>query len=139
VSKLAGILATGRSGAVVVGVGLNVTTTAAELPVASATSLAICGATTTDRSQLLGAVLRRLDEELTQWEAADGDAAACGLADRYRAGCATLGRDVQVSGVDGGVRTGRAVDVDSDGRLILDTAAGRTAISAGDVEHLRAR
>ena len=32
---------------------------------------------------------------------------------------------------------GRAVDVDADGGLVVDTAAGRRTFLAGDVEHLR--
>jgi BirA family biotin operon repressor/biotin-[acetyl-CoA-carboxylase] ligase len=136
--KLAGILATGSGETVVVGVGLNVTTSAAELPVATGTSLALCGARTTDRSVLLAAVLRRLDHELTRWEAGAGDAAASGLAGAYKTVCVTIGRQVRATGVDGVVTSGRAVELDADGRLVLVSATGRVTLSAGDVEHLRA-
>ncbi|WP_418607872.1 hypothetical protein [Georgenia sp. SUBG003] len=37
----------------------------------------------------------------------------------------------------GGQRVGRAVDVDTDGRLLIDTGAGVEAVAAGDVRHIR--
>jgi BirA family biotin operon repressor/biotin-[acetyl-CoA-carboxylase] ligase len=135
--KLAGILAQSTGAAVVIGLGLNVTTTTAELRGTGGTSLALCGATNTDRTALLGAVLHRLDSWLTRWEAAHGDPAASGVEAAYRTASATLGIPVRVTGVDGRTLTGRAVDLDADGRLVVATSDGRRAVSAGDVEHVR--
>ncbi len=73
--KLAGILAQTSGEAVVLGVGLNVSTTAEELPVDTATSLALCGSSELDRTELLVAVLDRLDRRLAQWADVGGDAA----------------------------------------------------------------
>src|SRR5205814_3262539 len=98
----------------------NVTTHSDELPHALATSLAIEGARTTDRDTLLRAILRALT--LT-----DADRSA------YREVCGTLGRDVEVHLPGLTVVTGRAEDVDEQGRLVVDG----TAYSAGDVVHLR--
>src|SRR5262249_35818911 len=53
----------------VIGIGLNVTLRAAELPVPTATSIALEGGSTTDRSVLARAVLRNLDNLLQRWEA----------------------------------------------------------------------
>ena len=94
--KLAGILAQSNEDAVVIGIGLNVATPVAELPVDTATSLALCGATDIDRNQLLIAILSRLDARVAQWVDVGGDAEACGLAAAYRELCATLGQDVAV-------------------------------------------
>ena len=99
--KLAGILAQTSGETVVVGIGLNVTTTRDELPVESGTSLALCGATELDRTALLVEILRRLDARAAQWADVDGDARACGLAEDYRLQCATLGREVSVSTTTG--------------------------------------
>lgn len=52
----------------------------------------------------------------------------------YRARCDTIGRAVVWE--PGGA--GRAVDVDGDGRLVVDGAGGRTRLTAGEVRHLRA-
>jgi BirA family transcriptional regulator, biotin operon repressor / biotin---[acetyl-CoA-carboxylase] ligase len=135
--KLAGILAQTGGGAVVIGIGLNVDTTAEELPVPTATSLARAGGRGLDRTELLTAVLRRLDARVAQWDDADGDAGACGLSAAYRAACSTLGRPVRVALADGTTVTGDAEDVDDAGRLVVRAAGGPHTVAAGDVEHVR--
>jgi BirA family biotin operon repressor/biotin-[acetyl-CoA-carboxylase] ligase len=134
--KLAGILAQTGGETVVIGIGLNVTTTREELPVAWGTSLALCGAGGLDRTALLIEILRRLDSRAAQWADVDGDAQACGLAEAYRRDCATLGREVSVSTTTGPAVRGRAVGIDTDGRLEVERNGRITAIGAGDVEHL---
>ncbi len=143
--KVAGVLAETLPGApdetsgggVVIGIGLNVTLTAAELPVPTATSLELAGASVTDRDVLLRSLLRSLAAEVARWTAAGGDPAASGLGDRVRAVCATLGREVVVD-LPGGRRVpGTGHDLDDDGQLVLATADGPLAVSAGDVVHVR--
>lgn len=135
--KLAGVLAQTSGEAVVIGIGLNVTASPDELPGDGATSLARCGAGTLDRTTLLAAVLSCLDSRAVQWSDVDGDAEASGLAEAYRRACATLNRPVAVTTIDGAALTGTAVDIDSAGRLLVDTPAGVQAVGAGDVQHLR--
>jgi BirA family biotin operon repressor/biotin-[acetyl-CoA-carboxylase] ligase len=135
--KLAGVLAQTSGEAVVIGVGLNVSTTADELPVGTATSLALCGAPNVQRTRLLVAILTALDARLEQWAAFGGDAEACGLADAYRASCSTIGQPVSVAGTDGRVIVGTARAIDLDGRLVVATEAGDEVVGAGDVQHLR--
>ncbi|MEX0836608.1 MAG: biotin--[acetyl-CoA-carboxylase] ligase [Nitriliruptor sp.] len=56
----------------------------------------------------------------------------------YRDACATVGTDVRVTFPDGEVLEGRAVDLDRDGRLVVESpVAGKVAVTAGDVEHVR--
>ena len=131
---LAGILAQSSDTAVVVGIGLNVSTTANELPVDTATSLALLGAAAPDRTALLAGILDRFGHWYERWRA-DGERA--GLASAYRARCATLGRPVRVALAGGGTVEGMAADVDEFGRLRLRTASGAETIAAGDVAHLR--
>ncbi|WP_030668534.1 biotin--[acetyl-CoA-carboxylase] ligase [Streptomyces sp. NRRL B-1347] len=140
--KAGGILAeragTAGAGGVVIGIGLNVTLRADELPVPHAGSLALAGAAGTDRDPLLRAVLRSLERWYGDWRRAGGDPAACGLQETYAAGCATLGRAVRAELPGGRAVSGEAVAVDGDGRLVLATADGmREPIAAGDVVHLR--
>jgi BirA family biotin operon repressor/biotin-[acetyl-CoA-carboxylase] ligase len=131
--KLAGILAQASGPAVVVGIGLNVSTTPAELPVEAATSLALLGAAEVDRTALLAGVLGRIDSWYRRWNTADDELAAA-----YRARCATLGRPVRVARADRGSVEGVAEDVDELGRLRLRTSGGgRETVAAGDVIHLR--
>ncbi|MDR6975647.1 BirA family biotin operon repressor/biotin-[acetyl-CoA-carboxylase] ligase [Streptomyces sp. 3330] len=137
--KAGGILAerAGRD-AVVVGVGLNVTLRADELPVPLAGSLALAGALTTDRDTLLRGVLRSLEEWYRRWRAAGGDPAESGLQETYAAGCATLGRTVRAELPGDRSIVGEAVAVDGDGRLVIATKEGvQEPVGAGDIVHLR--
>jgi BirA family biotin operon repressor/biotin-[acetyl-CoA-carboxylase] ligase len=62
-----------------------------------------------------------------------------GVLDAFRRRCVTLGQDVRVDlGADDLV--GRAVDVDEQGRLVVEPLeGGRKVVAAGDVVHLRPR
>lgn len=135
--KLAGILAQTSGEAVVVGIGLNVSTARDELPVPTATSLALSGAPEVDRTELLAAILTQLDVRAAQWADVGGDAEACGLATDYRAACATLGRQVSVTTTSGSAVVGVARAIDTAGRLQVDVGDRVEVIGAGDVEHLR--
>lgn len=136
--KAAGILAEAVDGSVVVGIGLNVTLREAELPVPEATSLAIEGASTTDRDTVLRMILRELATVDRDWRAAGGDADACGLRDRYLRLCATIGQSVRIELPSGGVLLGTATGVDRDGRLgVRDGDGAEHVVAAGDVVHVR--
>lgn len=136
--KAGGILAERAGDGVVVGMGLNVSLHADELPAPTAASLALAGAVSTDRETLLRGVLRSLEHWYGQWRAADGDAAASGLQEAYAAGCATLGRTVRAQLPGDRTLTGEAVAIDGDGRLVLSTGNGlQEPVSAGDIVHLR--
>ncbi|MGY6018024.1 biotin--[acetyl-CoA-carboxylase] ligase [Streptomyces spinosirectus] len=137
--KAGGILAErAGEGAVVVGVGINVTLRETELPVPQAGSLALAGAVSTDRDPLLRAVLRALAEWYGRWREAGGDPAACGLQETYAAGCATLGQVVRAELPGDRAITGEAVAIDGDGRLVIATENGvQEPVGAGDIVHLR--
>jgi len=148
--KVAGILAEvvpgdraadrtgGRDGAqptaVVLGIGLNVAQR--ELPVPWATSLRLLGAEAdpTAALEVLGGELVPL---VLAWEAAGGDVDAAGLREDVRAVCVTLGLPVRAELPGGEEKHGRAVDLDADGRLLIDTGSGVEAVAAGDVRHIR--
>ncbi|MCM0678040.1 biotin--[acetyl-CoA-carboxylase] ligase, partial [Micromonospora phytophila] len=147
-AKCAGILAEAVPGpspaqppAIVLGIGLNVTLRADELPEnltgLPATSLQLAGAAATDRDPLLRALLRSVAEWYDRWRAVGGDAVACGLREAYLAVCTTIGREVRVLLPGGEELTGTATGVDPDGQLLLATAAGERPLAAGDVLHLR--
>ena len=139
--KLAGILAEQSGEVVVIGIGVNVATHAEALPVSPgglrATSLLVEGGSVS-REVLLAGILRELEARYLAFRA-DPDAARGGLLAEYRALCATLGHSVRVELPGGQVLTGVAGDVDADGRLLVASAAGAppTAVSAGDVIHVR--
>jgi BirA family biotin operon repressor/biotin-[acetyl-CoA-carboxylase] ligase len=130
--KLAGILlerVASASGTplAVIGIGINVGLTADELPVPTATSLAIAGSEVS-RTEVLGVVISELESVL---DALRADPAA--VLERYRRECSTIGREVTVHLPDSVVLTGTATGLDDNGRLVV---AGR-AVGAGDVVHVR--
>jgi BirA family biotin operon repressor/biotin-[acetyl-CoA-carboxylase] ligase len=138
--KAAGLLAEVAAGpepAVVVGVGLNVSTRPEELPRADATSLAIEGAACVDREPLLRAILREFAGDYALWREAAGDPVASGLRAVYRESCDTLGRRVRVELPNRTTMLGEAVDIDADGRLVVDPEGGGAplTVAAGDVVH----
>jgi biotin-(acetyl-CoA carboxylase) ligase len=155
-AKVAGILAEQAAGAIVVGLGINVSAQRDELPVPTATSLALAAISTgsmgssTDgpaavpgRHELLVSVLGWLEHWYRRWAtpaapgARPGDAQACGLRPEYLRLSATVGRDVEVSLPGGQVLAGLAQDVDESGRLVVLGPSGPAAVSAGDVVHAR--
>ena len=64
--KVAGILAESADGRVVLGIGVNVTQSRDELPIDTATSLALEGARV-ERGELLAAILERLEARYDRW------------------------------------------------------------------------
>ncbi|SEO69959.1 biotin--[acetyl-CoA-carboxylase] ligase [Trujillonella endophytica] len=140
-SKLAGILAEAvpapdGPGAVVVGVGLNVSTRPDELP-EGASSLAMEVGRTVDRAPVLLEFLRALERRYLGWTATLGDPVQSGLAHDYLAWCATVGTTVAVTLPDGGLLEGVAEAVDWDGRLVVRTPGGTVELASGDVRHVR--
>ncbi|MPR00317.1 biotin--[acetyl-CoA-carboxylase] ligase [Modestobacter sp. I12A-02628] len=135
-AKLAGILAEAHGGAVVVGVGLNVSTRADELP-EGGTSLALVAGRTIDRGPVLLGLLRSFERRYRDWVACLGDPVRSGLAADYLAWSSTVGTTVTVTLPDGSVVDGVAEAVDWDGRLVVRTPDGLLELASGDVRHVR--
>jgi BirA family biotin operon repressor/biotin-[acetyl-CoA-carboxylase] ligase len=137
--KCAGILAeavgsqAAGSQAVVLGVGLNVSLKEHELPRPDATSLKLAGAAAADRGTLLKQLLRSVEQWYGRWRAAGG----AGIRADYLAHCGTIGRVVKVGLPDGTTLEGLAVDVDDDGRLVVEAGGELRPVAAGDVVHVR--
>jgi len=119
--KLAGILIEREGDRLLAGLGVNLR----DAPLSTAISAAALGITI-DRDDLaasIWAVLRQAESEAETLKA-------------YRARCATLGRRVRVVQGEGDAVKGVAIDVDEEGRLLVE-AAGRTiTVSSGPCEHL---
>lgn len=122
----------------VVGVGLNVSQTDAELPVPSATSLSAAGWPVADREVLAVAVVTAVVEALDEWREHGGDVRAAGLDAEVAAVCATLGSAVHVELPGGAVLDGTATGLDPTGALLVQTPDGLHRVLAGDVRHVRA-
>jgi BirA family biotin operon repressor/biotin-[acetyl-CoA-carboxylase] ligase len=133
--KLAGVLAEGvwdgpHLAAVVVGAGIN-RAWPRPLPAhldGTMVDLLEASGVEVDAASLVDAVLTGLDH-------LDGHPDELDAA--YRGLLSTLGRDVRVELPAGEEVVGRAVDVDADGRLVVDVGGVRRTVAAGDVVHLR--
>ena len=134
--KLAGILAESSGTVVVVGTGLNVSTTSDELP-ETGTSLTRITGGTVDRGTLLLAYLRAVERRYRRWVEVLGDPVSSGLAQDYLAWSSTVGTTVSVALPDGSTLEGVAQAVDWDGRLVVATAGGTVELASGDVRHVR--
>lgn len=135
--KLAGILAERAGTAVVVGIGLNVSTGPDQLPVPAATSLTLEGADLVGRAGLLASTLAYLQIWWARFSEAKGNAAAAGILQRYRRDCLSIGKQVRVALPGRDDVTGIVTDIDPDGRLLLQAdSAALITISAGDVVHM---
>jgi BirA family biotin operon repressor/biotin-[acetyl-CoA-carboxylase] ligase len=132
--KLGGILVERVDSAAVVGVGLNVSLRDSELPVPTATSVALAGGAT-DREVLAKEVLRAFARRYAAWAAASGAPSA--ILPAYRDICATIGWTVTVQLPGGDHVDGLVSGVDDMGRLVVMTPDGATSVSAGDVVHVR--
>ncbi len=137
--KLAGVLAErvappARSQmvpAVVIGIGLNLNWLDGLPP--TATSLSLHCGHEVDRTAVLEALIESL--AFRYKSLFDPEGLASQMAD-YRTLCATLGTKVLVTMV-GEQFSGTALDVTSEGRLLVETPNGARVVSAGDVVHLR--
>ena len=143
--KVAGILVerveTDAGPAAVVGIGLNVGMTAEELPVPEATSLAVAGTARLPTGRRCSSRCWHRCGSPTPRGRRAGTLAGMRLAESYAAACATIGQQVRVDLPSGEVLTGTASGIDPSGRLLvehsIDGEAGHTAVSAGDVVHVR--
>jgi BirA family biotin operon repressor/biotin-[acetyl-CoA-carboxylase] ligase len=126
--KVAGILLESRgreSPAVVIGIGINVGQRSfpADLE-PTATSLRLARGAPVDREALLRTVL----EELATWcERLEGEGFAP-VRDAWKAMSATIGTTVRAEAA-----TGRAVDLDADGALVIDDGRRRHRLVAGEL------
>lgn len=135
--KLAGILAemSAPQPVVIVGVGLNVTLSAAEAPDPRATSLIMLGARHHDRNALATAILRTLATRIAHWRRAGG--ADADLAADYRRYSLTLGREVTAILPGDRRLEGTASGIDDLGRLTITNGDESVTVAAADITHLR--
>ncbi len=130
--KLGGVLSERVAGAdaVVVGIGINVALTLAELPTPESTSLLLQGASV-DREPMLASLLVALAHRVERWRQGDPELEA-----DYRRACISIGRAVRVTLPSGEMLVGVVQDVDADGALVINTPEGiARTITAGDVIH----
>jgi BirA family biotin operon repressor/biotin-[acetyl-CoA-carboxylase] ligase len=122
--------------AAVVGIGVNVSMTAQQLPVPHATSLLLEDAIELDPERVLVGLLLHLGEAYATWRDAAGDPQPW-LRHAYTDACSSIGIRVRAELPGGGEVTGQATGIDELGRLVVASADGRMVVGAGEVVHLR--
>ena len=125
--KVAGLLAEKTSSGVIVGVGINVSTSKEALPVAHATSIFLATDIQINRNELLAKILMNLQRDLQEWQS------GIDRTSKYRSLSATIGSQVRIALPDGSSVEAKAVDIDETGSLHLDNGQ---LITVGDVIHL---
>lgn len=125
--KLGGVLVQLHDDILVIGIGVNVSLQADELPTESATSLFLLGHQDVSRESLIAHILDALNIEL----------AHAGWLDSYRSTSRTLGQSVRITRLNQDEVIGVASDISDSGALLVTTNQGVTEVSMGDVEHLR--
>ncbi len=126
--KVCGLIAQATADGIIIGIGLNVGMSLAELPVATATSLAIAESDQLDRNQILIQFLERFSLRFLDWDTGRD------FIDEYSKVSATLGCDVQIEVAGRENRIGFAQSITASGALIL---ADGFEVNVGDVVHLR--
>jgi BirA family biotin operon repressor/biotin-[acetyl-CoA-carboxylase] ligase len=139
-AKVSGILSElVPSTGVIVGAGLNITLTEAELPVATATSLLLAGVSHASLDAALAGYLINLSRLYRDFVRFDGDAMQSGLHGLVTALCGTLGSPVLAELPGGEVVSGIAREIDELGRIGIDRDSDgwRVVVAAGDITHLK--
>ena len=126
--KTAGLIAQQTDHGVIVGIGLNVAMSEVELPVPTATSLALSGSMKLDRNELLAEFLNSFENIFTQWDS------GVDFVDKYRQISSTIGQEVRVEVAGRVPIEGKAVAISAQGALILSDGF---EVNVGDVVHLR--
>lgn len=126
--KVAGLLAQQVGDGVIVGIGLNVAMSEAELPVPTATSLSLAGSKKLDRNELLAEFLNRFENIFAQWDS------GANFLENYRLISSTIGLEVRVEVTGRDPLEGKAVAISEQGALILSDGF---EVNVGDVVHLR--
>ncbi len=125
--KLGGVLVQLHDDVLVIGMGINVSLQADELPTEQAMSLSLMGHESITRENVIAHVIQSVNAELhnVEWRS------------DYRRLSRTIGQSVCVTRINHDDVIGTASDISESGALLVDTDEGLIEISMGDVHHLR--
>jgi len=134
--KTAGILTElsaeiGRTHHVVIGIGVNVNQRASDIPEDlkdKATSLRIAQRKAVSRIDFLKEFLVRFENEYNRFK----KSGLRGIRKKILAYSSLLGKEIEVQSGSGKI-AGKALDIDNEGHLIIETDKGKVTLSAGEV------
>lgn len=131
--KIAGLLVETDGAGVIIGVGINVSTSQEELPVNHASSILLETGKDINRNVLLVKILADLSKSITEWEMGTMDLE---LIATYSKISATLGQRVVIELPGDRQIGGTAMGIDRSGALLLDNGE---RVTVGDVVHLASK
>jgi BirA family biotin operon repressor/biotin-[acetyl-CoA-carboxylase] ligase len=125
--KIAGLLGEVHESGVVMGIGINITTSSDELPVPTASSVLLESDLVLNRNELLTEICNEFREIFEKWDSGSD------LKDYYLSNCSTINKEVRVIGPTGEIQS-KAIGITDTGALLLADGA---PITVGDLVHLR--
>lgn len=125
--KIAGLLSESFGNGVIVGIGINVSTSENELPTPNASSIFLESKKYLNRNELLIDFCKEFHQAFEKWNSGEN------LIEYYKTVSSTLNKSIKVIQPIGEVN-GVAVDITSSGALVLE---GGAEITVGDLIHLR--
>jgi BirA family biotin operon repressor/biotin-[acetyl-CoA-carboxylase] ligase len=127
--KVSGLIAEVVGEGLVVGIGINVGMSEAQLPVETATSLLVEGGVDLTRDEILCEVLEEFENHFVQWDQGIDEVQFL-----YTHLSATLGKQVRVEYPGGAEQVAVAESISDTGALVLNDG---THVQSADVIHLR--
>ena len=128
--KIGGLLCQAADDGVIIGIGLNVSMQAAELPVETATSLLLEDFKELDRNTVVKKILHVFEEKYSRWQS-NGSAP---FISEYQDTCSSLHRKIQITMPNHAPVQAIATGVSSFGELILEDGS---LVNSADIIHLR--
>jgi BirA family biotin operon repressor/biotin-[acetyl-CoA-carboxylase] ligase len=137
--KVAGVLSEALAdfSGVVIGTGLNVFQTREQLPLETASSLALSGISVPSIDAVLAEYLKNMRKNYDEFVALKGELAGSELLNSLKRACGTIGREVRAILPGDKELIGKAIDIDELGRIVIDCDGKHTPVSVGDIVHLR--
>jgi BirA family biotin operon repressor/biotin-[acetyl-CoA-carboxylase] ligase len=137
--KVAGVLSEALSdlSGVVIGTGLNVFQSREQLPVETASSLSQEGIAVPSIDAVFAEYLKHLRRNYEDFISCHGELAGTELLQAIKNSCSTIGRAVRVFLPGEKELLGEAIDIDDLGRIVVAHDGKHTAVSVGDIVHLR--
>jgi BirA family biotin operon repressor/biotin-[acetyl-CoA-carboxylase] ligase len=127
--KLLGILTEIKNDQIHCGIGINVNTSKADLPVENATSLFLETGKEFDRNLLLAEILTRIEKSINLLQT-NPEAAR----EYAKSNCGTIGQEIEVQPVTGESYQAKAIDLSLAGELVL---ANGEKLHVGEIKHLK--
>lgn len=137
--KVAGVLSEALAdlSGVVIGAGLNLFQNREQLPIDTATSLSLSEIRVPSIDAMLAEYLKHLKRNYSEFQACAGELAGTELLESIKNACATIGKEVRAIMPGEKEIIGEAIDIDDLGRIVILHDGKHTAVSVGDIVHLR--